>query len=180
MTLLFSGPDIQVALKNVQGNTEAEIHNFSDDYVLGYSIEDLTEIVYEKFAVKPLLLDLDAKGIDWVEGYVPEYVTPNLSYDQQPGVKGRIYSFHIPYTGEEYLFHYMPMPPPPNPANASASKTEVVFTAGGAWHTSESIYAHHPGAKGIPPGINPDTCRKARNSLAKLYHPITDHRRMRW
>jgi hypothetical protein len=31
------------------------------------------------------------------------------------------------------------MPPPPNPAHASVSKTEVVFTAGGAWHTSDSI-----------------------------------------
>jgi hypothetical protein len=139
MTLLFSGPDVQVALKNVQGNAEAEIHNFSDDYVLGYSIEDLSEIVYEKFAVKPLALDLDAKGVDWAEGYVPEYMTPNPNFDQQPGVKGRIYSFHIPYTGDEYLFHYMPMPPPPNPAHAVVSNTEVVFTAGGAWHTSDSI-----------------------------------------
>lgn len=139
MTLLFDGPDIQVALKNVQGNAEAEIRNFSDDHVLGYSIEDLSELVYEKFAVKPLMLDLDAKGVDWVDGFVPEYTTPNPSYDQQPGVKGRIYSLHIPYTGEEYLFHYTPMPPPPNPARASVSKTEVVFTAAGAWHTSESI-----------------------------------------
>jgi hypothetical protein len=95
--------------------------------------------VYDKYAVKTLVLDLDAKGIDWVDGYVPEYMTPNLNYDQQPGVKGRIYSLHVPYTGEEYLFHYMPMPPPPNPAHASVSNTEVVFTAGGAWHTSDSI-----------------------------------------
>jgi hypothetical protein len=64
---------------------------------------------------------------------------PNPNFDQQPGVKGRIYSLHVPYTGDEYLFHYMPMPPPPNPAHATVSKTEVVFTAGGAWHTSESV-----------------------------------------
>lgn len=38
MTLLFSGPNIQVAFKNVQGNAEAEISNFSDDYVLGYQV----------------------------------------------------------------------------------------------------------------------------------------------
>jgi hypothetical protein len=139
MTLLFSGADVQVAFKNVQGNAETEIANYSDDYVLGHSIEDLTESVYDKYAVKTLVLDLDAKGIDWVDGYVPEYMTPNLNYDQQPGVKGRIYSLHVPYTGEEYLFHYMPMPPPPNPAHASVSNTEVVFTAGGAWHTSDSI-----------------------------------------
>ena len=139
MALLFSGADVQVAFKNVQGNAETEIANYSDDYVLGHSIEDLTESVYDKYAVKTLVLDLDAKGIDWVDGYVPEYMTPNPNYDQQPGVKGRIYSLHVPYTGEEYLFHYMPMPPPPNPAHASVSNTEVVFTAGGAWHTSDSI-----------------------------------------
>jgi len=139
MTLLFLGADVQVAFKNVQGNAETEIANYSDDYVLGHSIEDLTESVYDKYAVKTLVLDLDAKGIDWVDGYVPEYMTPNPNYDQQPGVKGRIYSLHVPYTGEEYLFHYMPMPPPPNPAHASVSNTEVVFTAGGAWHTSDSI-----------------------------------------
>ena len=34
MTVLFSGADLNVAFKNVQGNAEAEISNFSDDYVL--------------------------------------------------------------------------------------------------------------------------------------------------
>lgn len=139
MTLLFNGADVQVAFKNVQGNAETEIANYSDDYVLSYAMEELAQFVYEKFAVKPLLLDLDAKGVDWAEGYVPEYMVPNPDFDRQPGVKGRIYFLHVPYTGEEYLFHYMPMPPPPNPAHASVSSTEVVFTAGGAWHNSESI-----------------------------------------
>src|SRR6266481_1829116 len=139
MTLLFSGPDLNVAFKNVQGNAEAEISNFSDDYVLAHSIEDLTKSVYEKYAVKAPVLDKDAVGSDWVDGYVPEYLTPNPNFDQQAGVKGRIYSLHVPYTGDEYLFHYMPMPPPPNPAHATISKTEIVFTAGGAWHSSESI-----------------------------------------
>jgi hypothetical protein len=139
MTLLFSGAELNVAFKNVQGNAEAEIGNFSDDYVLAHSIEDLTENVYEKYAVKAPVLDKDAIGSDWIDGYVPEFRTPNPNFDQQPGVKGRIYSLHIPYTGDEYLFHYMPMPPPPNPAHATVSKTEIVFTAGGAWHTSESI-----------------------------------------
>jgi hypothetical protein len=139
MTLLFSGADVQVAFKNVQGNAETEIANFSDYYVLGHSIEELAESVYQKYAIKTLVLDKDNIGTDWVDSYVPHYMTPNPNFDQQPGVKGRIYSLHIPYEGDEYLFHYMPMPPPPNPAHASVSKTEVVFTAGGAWHTSESI-----------------------------------------
>jgi hypothetical protein len=139
MTLLFSGADVQVAFRNVQGNAESEIANFSDDYVLSHSIEDLADSVYDKFAVKTPVLDKDNIGSDWVDGYVPEYRTPNPNFDQQPGVKGRIYSLHVPYTGDEYLFHYMPVPPPPNPAHATVSKTEVVFTAGGAWHTSESI-----------------------------------------
>ncbi|MBR1143342.1 hypothetical protein [Bradyrhizobium sp. AUGA SZCCT0431] len=139
MALLFSGADVQVALKNVQGNAESEIASFSDDYVLGHPIEDLADSVYDKFAVKTPVLDKDNIGSDWVDGYVPEYRTPNPDFDQQPGVKGRIYSLHVPYTGDEYLFHYMPLPPPPNPAHATVSKTEVVFTAGGAWHTSESI-----------------------------------------
>jgi hypothetical protein len=139
MTVLFSGADLNVAFKNVQGNAEAEISHFSDDYILAHTIEDLTESVYEKYAVKAPALDKDAIGTDWVEGYVPEYQTPNAAFDQQPGVKGRIYFLHVPYMGDEYLFHYMPMPPPPNPAHATVSKTEIVFTAGGAWHTSESI-----------------------------------------
>jgi hypothetical protein len=139
MTLLFSGADVQVALNNVQGNAENEIANFSDDYVLGHSIEDLADSVYDQFAVKTPVLDKDNIVSDWVDGYVPEYRTPNPSFDQQPGVKGRIYSLHVPYTGDEYLFHYMPVPPPPNPAHATVSNTELVFTAGGAWHTSESI-----------------------------------------
>jgi hypothetical protein len=101
MTLLFSGADVQVALKNVQGNAETEIGNFSDDYVLGHSIEDLTESVYEKYAVKTPLLDKDAIKNDWVDGYVPEYRPPNPTFDQQPGVKGRMYSMHVPYTGDE-------------------------------------------------------------------------------
>jgi hypothetical protein len=139
MTLLFSGPDLIVAFKNVQGNAEAEISSFSDDYVLDRPIEDLTESVYEKYAVKAPVLDKDVIGSDWVDGYVPEYMTPNPNFDQQVGIKGRIYSLHVPYTGDEYLFQYMPMPPPPIPAHASVSKTEIVFTAGGAWHTSDSI-----------------------------------------
>ena len=125
MTLLFSGADVQVALKNVQGNAETEISNFSDDYVLGRSIEDLTENVYEKYAVKTPVLDKNAIKNDWVDGYVPEYRTPNPTFDQQPGVKGRIYSMHVPYTGDEYLFQYMPAPPPPNPAHASVSRPRL-------------------------------------------------------
>src|SRR5438874_6189036 len=105
MTLLFSGADVQIALKNVQGNAEAEISKFSDDYVLAHSIEDLAESVYEKFAVKTPVLDKGAIVSDWVEGYVPEYRTPNPNFDEQPGIKGRIYSLHVPYTGDEYLFH---------------------------------------------------------------------------
>ena len=64
MTLLFSGADIQVALKNVQGNAESEIANFSDDYVLGHSIEDLADSAYDKFAVKTPVLDKDNIGSD--------------------------------------------------------------------------------------------------------------------
>lgn len=139
MTLLFSGLDIQVAFKDVQGNAEAEIANYSDDHVLGHTIEDLTETVFDRFAVKPLVLDLDAKVVDFVDGYVPEHMTPNRSFDKQPVVKGRIYSLHVPYTGDEYLWRYMPMPPPARPQHASVSTTEVVFTAGGAWHNSDSI-----------------------------------------
>jgi hypothetical protein len=187
MTLLFSGPDIQVAFKNVQGNAEAEISSFSDDYVLGYSVEDLTELVYEKFAVKPLVLDLNAKGIDWVDGYVPEHMPPNPNFDQQPGVKGRIYSFHIPYTGEEYLFQYMPMPPPPNPTHASVSKTEVVFTAGAAWHTSESINKQfdanlatlEDGVARVEKNVTPFNAALRNAIVAKLAHRIETAKKTR-
>jgi hypothetical protein len=45
MTALFSGADLNVAFKNVQGNAKAEVSNFSDDNVLAHTIEDLTESV---------------------------------------------------------------------------------------------------------------------------------------
>ena len=187
MTLLFSGADVQVAFKNVQGNAETEIANYSDDYVLGHSIEDLTEGVYDKYAVKTLVLDLDAKGIDWVDGYVPEYMTPNPNYDQQPGVKGRIYSLRVPYTGEEYLFHYMPMPPPPNPAHASVSNTEVVFTAGGAWHTSDSINKQfdaniatlEDGVARVEKNVTPFNAALRNVIIARLAHRIETAKKTR-
>ena len=139
MAILFSGADLNVAFRNVQGNAETEVSNFSDDYVLAHPIEELVQSVFDKYAVKAPKLDKDAITSDWVDGYVPEYRTPNPSFDQQPGARGRIYSLHIPYTGDEYLFHYMPMPPPQKAVHATTSPTEIVFTAGGAWHTAESI-----------------------------------------
>jgi hypothetical protein len=187
MTLLFSGADVQVAFKNVQGNAETEIANFSDDYVLGHSIEDLADSVYENFAVKTLVLDKDNLGTDWVDGYVPEYMTPNPNFDQQPGVKGRIYSLHVPYRGDEYLFQYMPMPPPPNPAHASVSKTEVVFTAGGTWHTSESINKQfdanlatlEDGVARVEKNVTPFNAALRNAIVAKLAHRIETAKKTR-
>jgi hypothetical protein len=187
MTLLFSGADVQVALKNVQGNAETEISNFSDDYVLGHAIEDLTESVYEKYAVKTPVLDKGAIVSDWVDGYVPEYRTPNPSFDQQPGVKGRIYSLHVPYTGDEYLFHYMPVPPPPNPSHASVFKTEVVFTAGGAWHTSESINQQfdanlatlEDGIQRVEKNVTPFNASLRNLIIARLAHRIETAKKTR-
>jgi hypothetical protein len=187
MTLLFSGPDLNVAFKNVQGNAEAEISNFSDDYVLAHSIEDLTESVYEKYAVKAPVLDKDAIGSDWVDGYVPQYRTPNPNFDQQPGVKGRIYSLHVPYTGDEYLLHYMPMPPPPNPAHAAVSKTEIVFTAGGTWHTSESINKQfdanlatlEDGIQRVEKNVSPFNASLRNVIIARLAHRIETAKKTR-
>ena len=187
MTLLFSGADVHVAFKNVQRNAETEIADYSDDNVLWHSIEDLTESVYDKYAVKTLVLDLDAKGIDWVDGYVPEYVTPNPNYDQQPGVKGRIYSLHVPYAGEEYLFHYTPMPPPPSPAHANVSNTEVVFTAGGAWHTSDSINKQfdaniatlEDGVARVEKNVTPFNAALRNVIIARLAHRIETAKKAR-
>jgi hypothetical protein len=83
MTMLFSGAELKVAFKNVQGNAETEIANYSDDYVLAHAIEDLTESVYGKYAVQAPVLDKNAES-DWVDGYVPEHLTPNPNFDQQP------------------------------------------------------------------------------------------------
>ncbi len=187
MTFLFSGPDVQVAFKNVQGNAEAEISNFSDDYILAHSIEDLTERMYEKFAVKAPVLDKGAIVNDWVDGYVPEYMTPNPNFDQQPGVKGRIYSLHIPYTGDEYLFHYTPMPPPPNPAHAAVSKTEIVFAAGGAWHTSDSINKQfdanlatlEDGIQRVEKNVTPFNASLRNVIIARLAHRIETAKKTR-
>jgi hypothetical protein len=180
MTLLFSGDDLSVAFKNVQGNAEAEISDFSDDYVLGHKIEDLAESVYQKFAVMSPVLDKTAMGTDWSDGYVPEYRTPNPNFDQPPAVKGRIYRLHIPYTGDEYLFHYMPMPPPQKAVHASVSKTEIVFTAGGAWHTSESINKQfdddletlEDGIGRIEKNVRPFNAALRNAIVAKLAHRI--------
>jgi hypothetical protein len=187
MTLLFSGADLNVAFKNVQGNAEAEISNFSDDYVLGHKIEELSEAVYEKYAVTSPVLDKVAMATDWVDGYVPEYRTPNPNFDQQPGVKGRIYSLHIPYIGDEYLFHYVPMPPPQNGVHASVSKTEIVFTAGGAWHTSESINKQfddnletlEDGIARIEKNVTPFNASLRNAIVAKLAHRIETAKKTR-
>jgi hypothetical protein len=133
------------------------------------------------------VLDLDAKGIDWVDGYVPENMTPNLNCDQQPGVKGRIYSLHVPYAGDEYLFHYMPMPPPPNPAHASVSNTEVVFTAGGAWHTSDSINKQfdaniatlEDGVARVEKNVTPFNAALRNVIIARLAHRIETAKKAR-
>jgi hypothetical protein len=69
MTVLFSGADLNVALRNVQGNAETEVSNFSDDYVLAHPIEELVKSVFDKYAVKAPKLDKDAITSDWVDGY---------------------------------------------------------------------------------------------------------------
>ena len=187
MTLLFSGADINVAFKNVQGNAEVEIGNFSDDYVLARSVEDLTESVYEKYAVKTPVLNKNAIGSDWVDGYVPEYRTPNPNFDQQPGMKGRIYSLHVPYTGDEYLFHYMPMTPPPNPVHATVSKTEIVFAAAGGWHTSKSINKQfddnlatlEDGIQRVEKSVTPFNAYLRNVIIAQLAHRVNSARKTR-
>jgi hypothetical protein len=187
MTVLFSGGDLNVAFKNVQGDAEAEISNFSDDYVLAHTIEDLTESVYEKYAVTSPVLAKNAIVSDWVDGYVPEYRTPNPNFDQQPGVKGRIYSLHIPYTGDEYLFHYMPIPPPQKAVHATVSKTEIVFTAGGAWHTSDSINAQfddnletlEDGIERVEKNVTPFNASLRNVIVSRLAHRIETAKKTR-
>jgi hypothetical protein len=90
MSQLFSSADLNVAFKNVQGNADAAISNFSDDNVLSYSAEDLTNSVYEEFAVKAPVVDEARIFTDWADGFVPEYMTPNPNYQQAPQVRGRI------------------------------------------------------------------------------------------
>ena len=90
MSQLFSSADLNVAFKNVQGNADAAICNFSDDNVLSYSAEDLTNSVYEEFAVKAPVVDEARIFTDWADGFVPEYMTPNPNYQQAPQVRGRI------------------------------------------------------------------------------------------
>jgi len=122
-----------------------------------------------------------------MDGYVPEYRTPNPNFDQQPGVKGRIYSLHIPYTGDEYLFHYMPIPPPQKAVHATVSKTEIVFTAGGAWHTSDSINAQfddnletlEDGIERVEKNVTPFNASLRNVIVARLAHRVETAKKTR-
>jgi hypothetical protein len=149
MAILFSGAEIKVVFGNIEGNVATEITNFGDDHVLAHSIDDSVQYLLDKYAVRIPKIDKDGIRTDWAEGFVPEYQVPNPTFDQQPGVRGRIYSLHVPYSGDEFLFHYMPMPPPPKTVHAITSPTEIVFTAGGAWHTSDTINKQFDDSLGV-------------------------------
>ncbi|WP_354258482.1 hypothetical protein [Bradyrhizobium sp. F1.13.3] len=48
--------------------------------------------------------DLNLRAFNRQPCFVSAVAAGNPSFDQQPGVKGRIYSLHVPYKGVEYSF----------------------------------------------------------------------------
>jgi hypothetical protein len=139
MTLLFNGADIKVLFDTLQGNLETEIRDMSDEYVLSHVFDDLVQFLLDKHSVRLPAIDKNGIGRSLGNGYVPEYPVPNTSFDQQRGIRGDIHTLHIPYSGDEHLFHYVPMPPPPQFVHGGTASSEITFVVGGAWFDAKAI-----------------------------------------
>jgi hypothetical protein len=136
---LFVGTPLQVLFNNINRNMEADIRKMSDDQVLSRPVEELVLEIVEANIIAVPVLDLDRAERTFSEAMVPEYQVPNPNYDTQPGVPGRVHTLHIPYTGQEHMFHYMPTVPGMRQVAGGTSNSEVTIHAAGAWHTADSI-----------------------------------------
>jgi hypothetical protein len=136
---LFVGTPLKVLFDNMHRNIEDDIRKLTDDEVLSLPLDTLVQQIADRNAVRVPILDLDKIERSFVDAMVPQYPVPNPNFDTQPGVPGRIHTLHIPYTGQEHMFNYMPPVPSMRQVMGGTSNSELTIHAGGAWLTADDI-----------------------------------------
>jgi hypothetical protein len=132
---LFVGTPLQVLFDNTNRNIEDDIRKRSDDQILSTPLDILVQQLVEKSLIQVPVLDINRAERTFEDATVPEHQAPNSNFDIQVGVPGRVHTLHIPYTGQEHMFYYMPPVPPRHSVSGATSNSEVTIHAAGAWHT---------------------------------------------
>jgi hypothetical protein len=137
---LFAGTPLQVLFDNTSRNIEDAINKLSDAQILSVSQDVLTRQIADEFLIQVPVLDLNKVERTFEDATVPEHRVPNPNFtDIQIGVPGRAHTLHIPYTGQQHMFYYMPPVPPRNSVVGATTDTEVMVYAAGAWFTAGTI-----------------------------------------
>jgi hypothetical protein len=138
--------EIEVLIRTRRRELIDEVKQLKDSAILSQTDDEWLRYLMDKYAINIPKLDRARAETTFVDGTVPQYQVPNPSFgNQQPGVPGRIYTLHIPYSGPEELFYYKPRTYPMNAPIAGTSNSEVTIHVGGAWHTTKSIEEHFDG-----------------------------------
>jgi len=137
---LFVGTPLQVLFDNTNRNIEDAINKLTDAQVLSASLDVLTQQIADTFLIQVPVLDLTRVDRTFEDATVPEHRVPNPNFvDIRVGVPGRVHTLHVPYTGQQHMFYYMPPVPPRLSVVGATTDTEVMVYAAGAWFTAESI-----------------------------------------
>lgn len=118
---LFTGTPISVLTDMTQRNLEQEIVSLSNDAVLGTKLDDLVAYFVDKHSIS-----------------VPVLHTDNLEFTPQEGLIGHdgqpttAYTLHIPYSGDQGMFRYMPPVTPAKYVTGSITAAEILLYAGGS------------------------------------------------
>ncbi len=137
---LFAGTPLQVLFDNTNRNIEDVINKLTDAQILSASLDVLTQQIADTFLIQVPVLDLNLVDRTFEDAEVPEHRVPNPNFvDIQVGVPGRVHTLHVPYTGQQHMFYYMPPVPPRLSVVGATTDTEVMVYAAGAWFTADSI-----------------------------------------
>ena len=139
---LFTDTPIDAFLNANQHNLFDEIDHLTDAAILSRSNEEWLKYLINKYTMNVPSIDLSKAERTWADGLVPSQPVPNPHIDNQHGVPGRIHTLHIPYSGFEGLFYYMPRVSPMNSVIAGTANDEVTIVAGGAWFTAKTLDDH--------------------------------------
>jgi hypothetical protein len=93
----------------------------------------------EKYLIQVPVLNISGVERTFEDATIPERRVPNPNFDIQVGVPGRVHTLHIPFTGQQHMFYYMPPVPPRLSVTGATTDTEVMVYAAGAWFTADSI-----------------------------------------
>jgi hypothetical protein len=137
---LFAGTPLSVLFDNTNNNIEEAINKLTDAQVLAASLDALTQQIADSYSIQVPVLDLTKVDRPYEDATIPERRVPNPNFaDIQIGVPGRVHTLHVPYTGQQHMFYYMPPVPPRLAVVGATTETEVMVYAAGAWFTAESI-----------------------------------------